>query len=415
MATNGVSFSTATLPKQWQYVKRNLREMGILNQSDMEDIEVKARLVVEGFFQRGILAEFKEQLKADVYERVEERADIRSGTYPRIFTTTFGKAKLLIPKVRKKSKDYVYNLFGKYQRRQQKFDDMVVLSLLLGFSTRKQEKFFQAFIGDSVSHQTASALLQNLGDDLRKYQSIPIEDRYRFIFIDGLWVHIKEIDIKKRPILFAMGITKDGKQEIIAFKLAKGETEAEYTNFLNDLYRRGLKGKSLELIIQDGSEGITAAVNMVYPYTPRQRCYTHKLRNLLQNIRHKIKHRPEMARQASNIYKAESRHEAIRRFRMFVTRWQYKEPKAIKCFKDEFYHTLNFYDFPKEVRSAISTTNHLERFLEEIRRRIKIQGYFKNERSLNLWIFGLIKHINLNPIQQPKGYALEQKREIFLA
>jgi transposase-like protein len=292
---------------------------------------------------------------------------------------------------------------------------MIVLSLLLGFSTRKQQKFFQAFIGDSVSHQTASALLQNLGDDLRQYQTMPIEDKYRFIFIDGLWVHIKELDIKKRPILFALGITKDGKQEIIAFKLAKGETEEEYTNFLNDLYRRGLIGKSLELIISDGSEAIIAACNIVYPYTPRQRCYTHKLRNLLQNIRHKIKHRAKMARQASNIYKASSRHEAIKRFRIFVTRWRNVEPKAIKCFQDEFYHTLNFYDFPKEVRSAISTTNHLERFLEEIRRRIKIQGYFKNERSLNLWIFGLIKHINLNPIQQPKGYALEQKREIILA
>ena len=341
----------------------------------------------------------------------EERADIRSGTYPRVFTTTFGKARLLIPKVRKKNREYVYNLFAKYQRRRQKFDDMIVLSLLLGFSTRKQQKFFQAFIGDSVSHQTASYLLQGLGDELREYQARPIEDKYRFIFIDGLWVHIKELDIKKRPILFAMGITKDGNQEIIAFKLAKGETEEEYISFLNDLYRRGLKGKSLELIIQDGSEAITA----VYSYTPRQRCYTHKLRNLLQNIRHKVKHRAKMARQASRIYNAASRHEAIRKFRAFVNRWRNFEPKAIKCFQDEFYHTLNFYDFPKEVRSAISTTNHLERFLEEIRRRIKIQGYFKNERSLNLWIFGLIKHINLNPIQQPKGYALKQKREIILA
>jgi transposase-like protein len=296
----------------------------------------------------------------------------------------------------------VYKLFAKYQRRQRKFDDMVVLSLLLGFSTRKQQRFFQAFIGDSVSHQTASALLQNLSDDLRQYQSQTIEDKYRFIFIDGFWVHIKEIDIKKRPILFALGITKDGKQEIIAFKLAKGETEEEYTNFLNDLYHRGLKSKSLELIIQDGSEAITAAVNTVYPYTPRQRCYTHKLRNLMQNIRYKFKHRARLMKQASNIYKAVSRQDAIKRFRLFVNRWKDKEPRAVKCFQDEFYNTLNFYDFPKELRSAISTTNHLERFLEEIRRRIKIQGYFKNERSLNLWIFGLIKHINLRPIQQPK-------------
>lgn len=410
-----VNFSSATLPKQWQYVKRNLREMGILNQAEVDDFEVKARLVVEGFFQRSINSEFREQIKAEEYERTEERFDIRSGTYPRYFTTTFGRARLLIPKVRKKSREYVYNLFAKYQRRRQKFDDMVVLSLLLGFSTRKQQKFFQAFIGDSVSHQTASRMMQNLADDLRTYQTSTIEDKYRFLIIDGLWVHIKEIDIKKRPVLFALGITKDGKQEIIAFKLARGETEEEYTAFLNDLYRRGLLGKSLELIISDGSEAIIAGCNTVYPYTPRQRCYTHKLRNLLQNIQHKIKHRPKMARQASNIYKAPSRHGAIRRFRLFVNRWQHIEPKAIKCFQDEFYHTLNFYDFPKEVRSAISTTNHLERFLEEIRRRIKIQGYFKNERSLNLWIFGLIKHINLNPIKQPKRDSLKQKCEILLA
>ncbi len=397
-----MNFSNNNLAVQWRYVKRNLREMGILNQSEVDDIETKARLVVEGFFQQSINGEFKEQIKAEEYERSEERADIRSGTYPRIFTTTFGKTRLLIPKVRKKNRDYVYKLFAKYQRRQRKFDDMVVLSLLLGFSTRKQQKFFQAFIGDSVSHQTASALLQNLSDDLREYQSQPIEDKYRFIFIDGFWVHIKEIDIKKRPILFALGITKDGKQELIAFKLAKGETEEEYTVFLNDLYRRGLKGRVLELIIQDGSEAITAAVNMVYPYTPRQRCYTHKLRNLMQNIRYKFKHRAKLMKQASNIYKAASRQEAIKRFRLFVNRWKSLEPGAVKCFQDEFYNTLNFYDFPKEIRSAISTTNHLERFLEEIRRRIKIQGYFKNERSLNLWIFGLIKHINLRPIQQPK-------------
>lgn len=397
-----VDFSTDNLPKQWQYVKRNLHEMGIMNQTEVDDIEARARLVVEDFFQRSINGEFKEQIKAEEYERSDERADIRSGTYSRLFTTTFGKTKLFIPKVRKKNQEYVYSLFTKYQRRQRKFDDMIVLSLLLGFSTRKQQRFFQAFIGDSVSHQTASALLLNLSDDLRQYQSMPIEDKYRFIFIDGLWVHIKEVDIKKRPILFAMGITKDGKQEIIAFKLAKGETEEEYTNFLNDLYRRGLKGKSLELIIQDGSEAITAAVNTVYPYTPRQRCYTHKLRNLMQNIRYKFKHRAKLMRQASNIYKAASRQDAIKRFRIFVNQWKNLEPRAVKCFQDEFYNTLNFYDFPKEIRSAISTTNHLERFLEEIRRRIKIQGYFKNERSVNLWIFGLIKHINLRPIQQPK-------------
>ena len=410
-----VNFSKDNLPKQWQYVKRNLHEMGILNQAEVSSVEDKAKRVVDNFFQASIFAEFNEQVKAELYQRSEERADIRSGTYSRVFTTTFGSTKLLIPKVRKKNKEYVYNLLTKYQRRQKKFDDMVVLSLLLGFSTRKQKRFFQAFIGDSVSHQTASRLLQSLADGLRTYQTKPVEDKYRFLIIDAIWVHIKEIAIKKRPILFALGITREGQKEIIAFKLAQGETEQEYSNFLNDLYRRGLEGKSLELIISDGSEAIIAACNIVYPYAPRQRCYTHKLRNLSHNIRHKVKHRSKLMEQAGNIYKANSKYQAIKRYTEFVSFWKDKEPKAIKCFQNEFYHTLNHYDFPKEIRSTISTSNHLERFFVEIRRRIKIQGCFKNNRSLNLWIFGLIKTIELRPIQQPKSKALKRKCETILA
>lgn len=398
-----VNFSKDTLAKQWQYVKRNLREMGIVNETD--EIELRTKMAINSFLQGTIDEEFEEQVGAKLYERAGTRVDRRSGVYSRAFTTTFGELRLFMPKVRKKSREYTYKLLNKYQRRRKKFDDMVVLSLLLGFSTRKQKRFFQAFIADSVSHQTASKLLQNLCTELREYQTRKIEDKYQFIIIDGFWVHIKEIDIKKRPVLFALGITKEGKREIIAFKLAQGETEEEYTNFLNNLFQRGLEGKSLELIISDGSPAIIAACNMVYPYTPRQRCYTHKLRNLSQNIRHKKKHRAEMMKEASNIYKAPSRQEAIKRFRTLDNNWRNKEPKAIKCFQGEFYHTLNFYDFPEEIRSCISTTNHIERFLEEIRRRIKIQGYFKNARSLNLWIYGLIKYTELNPIKamQPKG------------
>lgn len=401
-AMKSVDFSNSNVAKQWQYVKRNLREMGILKISEGLDIESKARIIIEQFFQQTVYAEFNKQLKAERYERKDSRYDIRSGYYERIFTSTFGRSKIMVPKVRRKSREYKYELFAKYQRRQKKFNDMVVLSLLLGFSTRKQERFFKSFIGDSISHSTASRLMQNLSNGLSEYRNKRIEDKYRFIFIDAIWVKIKEIDTKKRPILFAMGVSKDGNRKIIAFKLAEGETELEYTNFLNDLYRKGLEGKSLELIIQDGSKAITAAVKMIYPYVPRQRCYTHKLRNLLHNLRYKFKHRAKVSKQASEIYKATSRQEAIKRFRVFVKQWQKVEPKAVKCFEDEFYTTLNFYDFPKETRTAISTTNHLERFFGEIRRRIKIQGYFKSERSLNLWIFGLIQQIQLKQIQQPK-------------
>ena len=393
-----VDFSSDNVAVQWQYVKRNLRELGILDNFD--DFEAKAHRAIQELIQDSVHEEFTLQIGADRYERSDSRVDKRKGTYARFFTTTFGTSDIKIPRLRDNNIDITYSLFDRYQRRQKKFDDMVILSMILGFSTRKQRKFFKNFIGDSVSHTTASRLLDNLQEDLQEFRTRPIEDKYKYILVDGLWVHIKEKTIRKRPILFVLGITEDNKKEIIAFKLAEGETEAEVTALLNDLYRRGLEGKHLKLIASDGAKGIKAGINMVYPYARWQLCSTHKLRNLSKNIRHKVKNRRRMMPQASRIYKAKTKTHAIRRFDSFCQRWQTIEPQAVKCFKRDFYDTLGFYDF-SEDKNFISTTNHLERDLEEVRRRIKIQGYFKSEKSLNLWTYGIISQFR-EQRQQPK-------------
>ena len=399
MPMRSINFSQDNLAVQWQYVKRNLRELGITGQLD--DFEAKAHRAIQRLIQDGIYEEFELQIGADRYERVNSRLDTRKGKYERYFTTTFGTSKIKIPRTRNNNIDITYSLFDKYQRRQKKFDNMVILSMILGLSTRKQRRFFKNFIGDSVSHTTASRLINNLEEELKEFRTRPLEDKYKFLLIDGLWVHIKEKTIRNRPILFVLGITKDNKKEIIAFKLAKGETEAEVTALLNDLYRRGLEGKHLKLIASDGSKGIRAAINMVYPYAKWQLCYTHKLRNLSKNIRHKTKNRKKIMPQASRIYKAKTKKQAIKKFNRFCQRWQDIEPQAIRCFKKDFYDTLSFYDFTDD-KNFISTTNHLERDLEEVRRRIKIQGYFKSEKSLNLWIYGIISQFREAEKQQPE-------------
>ena len=385
-----LNFSNDNVAVQWQYVKRNLEELGVSGQVD--DFEAKAHKAIQALIQGSIYEEFRLQIGADRYERANTREDRRKGEYSRFFTTTFGRSEINIPRLRNNNIDISYSLFDKYQRRQKKFDEMVVLSMILGLSTRKQRKFFKNFIGESVSHSTASRLLDNLQEDLQEFRARAIEDKYKYLLVDGLWVHIKEKTIRNRPILFVLGITEDNKKEILAFKLAKGETEAEVTALLNDLYRRGLTGKNLKLIASDGAKGIRAGINMVYPYAKWQLCSTHKLRNLSKNIRHKVRNRPKMMPQASRIYKARTKTKAVKRFNDFCQRWQNIEPQALRCFKRDFYDTLNFYDFCDD-KNFISTTNHLERDLEEVRRRIKIQGYFKSERSLNLWTYGIISQL----------------------
>ncbi len=392
-----VNFSEDSLPIQYQYLKRNLRELGML--ANFDDFEKKAHRAIKNLIQDGICEEFKVQIGADRYKREDSRIDTRKGWYTRFFTTTFGTSEIIIPRARK-IKNIRYSLFDKYQRRQKKFDKMVVLSMILGLSTRKQRKFFKSFIGDAVSHATASRLLRNLEEDLKEFRTRKIDDKYKYLLVGGLWIHIKEKSIRKRPIIFVLGITLDNKEEILAFKLAKGESEAEITPILNDLYRHGLEGKYLKVMASDDAGGIKAAMDMVYPYAKWQLCSTHKLRNVSKNIKHKKINRKKMMREASKIYKAKTKNAAIKRFNSFCKRWETKEPKAIRCFKRKFHDTLTYYDF-MEDKNFISTTNHLERDLEEVRRRIKIQGYFKNEKSLNLWIFGIISQAGEE--QQPKS------------
>jgi len=397
-AMRSLDFSKDNLPVQWQYVKRNLRESGVLYQFD--DFESQAHRNIQELIQSCVKEEFALQVRAERYEHAPNRLDERQGGYERNFTTTFGTSRIWIPRVRFNKVKVHYSLFEKYQRRQKKFDKVVVLAMLLGLSVRKQRKFFRSFMGDAISHTTASKLIRTLEDDLQAFRTRKIEDKYKYLLLDGLWVKVKDGNkLKDKVILFILGITLDNKKEIVAFRLAKGETEEEVTALLNDVYRRGLEGKYLKLIASDGAKGIRAAINMVYPYAKWQLCYVHKLRNLNKHIRHKINNRPRIMRQVRAIYDSKNKQQAIERFEKFCAYWQEYEPYAIKCFRDGFHDTLHYFEFGED-KNFISSTNHLERYLEEVRRRIKIQGYFKSDRSANLWVYGIISQVMQE--QQPE-------------
>ena len=383
-----VNLSDDNLAVRWQYVKTNFKDMGIITQDSLEQ---DVRHVISGILQRSIDKEFADKLGAEWYQRSGKRIGVRCGYYDRVLTTNFGRTELKIPRAR--NKKIVYELFDTYQRRHKNLDYAIALSVILGLSTRKQAKLFNKLIGDSVSHQTAARLIYYLEEELKVFRQRPIVNKYKYLIVDGMWVTMKELWVKKRPVLFALGVTRDNKKELLAFKLAKGETETEYTAFLNDLYRRGLT--DVGCITADGAESITAAVNTVYPYARRQYCYTHKLRNLRDNVRYKQRHQKKMMSQARKIYRQVSKQDTISAFKRFIRTWQDREPKACRSFNNHFIDTLVFYDFPTEDQNLISTSNHLERYIEELRRRTKIQGYFKNERSLNVWVFGIIKHLNI--------------------
>ena len=168
-----------------------------------------------------------------------------------------------------------------------------------------------------------------LDNSLTEFRTKKINDEYKYLMVDGIWVHVKESNgVKNRPIIVVLGIRLDNTKEMLAFKLAAGESEAAVTPMLNDLYRRGLEGRDLKVIASDGAKGIKAAIEMVYPYAKWQLCSTHKMRNLCSNIEQKKKHRKEMLNDASQIYESATRKEAVIRFGKFCDKWEPIEEKS---------------------------------------------------------------------------------------
>lgn len=391
-----LDFSPDNIAVQWQYVNRNLKDMGI-----WPEVEYKVREGIKGTIEAIALGEFNGKIRSKRYERNKERLDYRSGYYERSLSTTFGRIdNIKIPKAREVR--VKFKVIERYQRRQAKFDEMVMLSVMLGFSTRKQAKFFKAFVGECVSHTTACKILRKVSSCISAYRNMQVGDEYEYLFLDAIWVNIKELDIKNRPILFALGMKRDGSYKIISFKLARSESEAEWTSFLNDLYRRGLEGENLQLIISDNCPGLKAAVNFVYPYTPLQLCTVHKLRNILSKIKQKKKNRKEMIKEASLIFKAEDKTKAIRRYRATIKHWQDEEPLAVKTLKRDIEQYFTYYDFAPDLRKTIKSTNPLERQLREVRGMNRRIGYFQNQRSLDIFVYLMLKERNLLIERQTK-------------
>lgn len=248
-------------------------------------------------------------------------------------------------------------------------------------------------LGEDLSAQSVSRILRSLDIEVKQFHQRRIEDKYRYLFFDGITLKVKgAAGVRKRMVLCAYGVTESGLRELVSFRQATAESEAQWEAFLQELYERGLEGKQVYLVTTDGCPGLHRALDMVYPYVPRQRCWAHKLRNVASKLRRK--NQPECLGQAKKIYLAETIREASSRFREWANQWRNIEPKAVKCLEADMDEMLSFLSRPKTHWSKIRTTNAIERAFREVRRRTRPMSCFQNSASVDRIIYGVISRLN---------------------
>jgi len=326
------------------------------------------------------------------YERVGER-EHRNGYYQREFVTVFGTLVLRIARTREKS--FLPGALERFQRRANEVMLLVREAFLRGVSTRQAGRLVAILTGEAVSAQTVSKLSRRLDGLVRAFHQARLKDEWAYLFLDGVSLRVRRPSGRKRvQMLVAYGVRQDGTRQLLAFMRSPGESQAAWEGFLNNLVSRGLSGNNLLLIVTDGCPGLAAALQTVYPRVKHQRCWVHKMRNILERVRKRDY--DEVKRSAQAIYQAADRKRAQEAFRRFRARWRDLYPVMVKQLEKDLPELLNFFDFPKHLWRKLRTTNVIERCFVEVRRRTRPMVCFVNVASVDRIIYAIFNGLNEN-------------------
>ena len=396
----------------WRATVRNVnRALKEVNAFEWEgDYRFATRNKLKEILEGSMATEVEQHLGRRPYERRDsgDEEDYRNGSYLRHFLTELGDLMVRIPRTRK---GFISKVLEAYKRRSRSVDQLIMACFVLGMSTRKVSTALLSLLGERVSASTVSEVAKGLDEAVRGYHERKIGDGYRFLFFDGVVLKQRgAAKVQKKIILSAYGETWEGKKEMIDFLLATSESQNAWEGFLRDLYGRGLEGKRCEIITSDGGKGLRNALEVVYPRIPRQHCWAHKTRNVLDRV--KKVDQEKVKKDLQRISHAKNRQAATQAYWSFCQKYRKVYPGAVKSLESEIDDLLCFYQVklsPKEKQGLdaqelqkaqkalwkkIRTTNLIERAFKEVKRRTRPMGVFGNRSSMERILYAVFFHLN---------------------
>src|SRR5438093_3807435 len=323
------------------------------------------------------------------YARAGQR-EYRNGFYERKFVTLMGTLVLRVARTREKS--FLPEALRRFERRAPEVMMLIREAFLRGLSTRQVGRVV-GIVTETVSAQTVSRLTRSLDGLLKKFREAPLQDEWAYLFLDGISLRVRRPAGRKRvQMLVAYGVRRDGSRQLLSFLRSQGESQAAWEGLLQDLYRRGLEGQNLLLVVTDGCPGLAAALQTVYPQVLHQRCWVHKMRNILKKVRKRDY--AIVKQEAQAIYLAETLREARQAFCTFQNHWQASYPTVVRQLEKDLPELLSFFRFPRHLWRKLRTTNVIERCFVEVRRRTRPMVCFVNAANIDRIIYAILCKFN---------------------
>ena len=318
-------------------------------------------------------SELSAVLGYEAYERNHQTRNARNGSYERQLDTEFGTISIRIPRDRQNK--FQNAILQPYARRLDTLETMIIHMYSKGITTREIADLIEEMYGCHYSPTTVSNITEQVEQLVQEFHQQAFKHhQYVCVFLDATYVPLKRGTVEREAINVAIGIRSDGGKEILDYSIAPNENGEAWNELLQGLKERGIT--DIQLFIADGMVGLQNAIFSNFPQAKFQRCWVHVARNLMGHVR---KHdRREIMTDFKIIRQAATLEAAQADLSNFVAKWDQKYHRQL--IKIQNYQDLfTFYDFPPAIRNTIYSTNLIESFNKQVKKRLHKKEQFPND------------------------------------
>ena len=343
----------------------------------LEDQGEAFKKILQTSLNKILQTESTEQLKAEPYERSEERTDSRNGSRDRGLNTRVGRITLQVP--RHRNVPFKTLVFDNYSRSEAALVAGMAEMVVNGVSTRKVARVIETLCGTSFSKSAVSDVCKDLDKAVKEFRNRPLEGDYPFLTVDATYFKVRENSrVISKAFMIAYGTNTEGHREILGFGVYENESSATWTDFLLGLKKRGLTG--LLMITSDAHDGILSAIGKVFPTVPWQRCQFHFSRNITDKA--PKKYQAGLRTELQEMFNCKTLAEARKIRDRIINDYRDVAESAVVCLDEGFESAMTVMLLPAWLRRFYRTSNQIERLNKELKRRSKVIGVFPNEDSV---------------------------------
>lgn len=353
-----------------------------------QDISFALKDLFKDTLQQMMNKEFDQSMGYDKYDNKTEKTNYRNGTTKKNVKSEFGEFELSTP--RDRNGEFEPIIVPKNKRDISGIEDKIISLYARGLSTREINAQIQDLYGIEVSATMVSNITDAVLPEIKDWQTRTLETVYPIVFIDAIHFSVKEENhVIKKAAYVVLGVDATGMKDVLGIWIGENESAKFWLGVLNDLKNRGIK--DILIMCSDGLTGIKEAISTAFPNTVQQRCIVHMIRNSVKFVYYKDM-RP-FCNDLKLIYTSINEEEGYEQLQEVKKKWENKYPNALKSWEENWDSICPFFNYSKEVRKVMYTTNAIESLNRTYRKYTKTKSVFPSNESLMKSLYLATKNI----------------------